>query len=154
MKRTGILIACMLFGFTLTFAQGKAGISVSETTHDFGTVYEEDGNATHEFIITNTGDAPLEITRATATCGCTTPDWTKTPIEPGKTGTVKVSYMTKNRIGPISKSVSIYSNAQEGPLVVHIRGQVVSKSATNTQQSRPVDVQLKQNPVSIEPAKK
>lgn len=145
MKRIGILVTCMFLGFTLASAQDKAGISVSETTYNFGTIYEEDGNVSHEFVVTNTGTAPLELNRVTASCGCTTPNWTKEPIAPGKTGSVNVTYNTKGRIAPFSKSISIYSNAQDAPFVVFIKGEVVSKGSA--------DVQLQQAPVSIEPAK-
>ena len=127
MKRIGFLIVCAIFGCTMTFAQAKAGFSASETLHDFGTIYEEDGDVSCEFIITNTGNAPLEITRVTASCGCTTPDWTKTPIESGKKGTVKATYRAKGRPGKFEKTVSIFTNAQEAPFVVRIKGEVISK---------------------------
>ena len=144
MKRIGFFIACMLFGIALAFAQEKAEISISETTHDFGTVYEEDGDATCEFIITNTGTAPLELKNVTAGCGCTKPSWTDAPVAPGKTGSVKVAYRAKGRIGPIDKSISIYSNAQEGPFIVFIKGKVVSKAS--------IDLSPKQESIiSIEP---
>ena len=143
MRRIGIVIVCMFLGFTLASAQEKAEISVSETTHNFGTVYEEDGDANCEFIITNTGTAPLELTRVTASCGCTTPNWTREPIAPGKTGVVKVTYSTRGRISTFSKSVSIFSNAQEAPFVVYIKGEVVQKTSA--------DLQPTQAPVSIEP---
>ncbi len=147
MKRIEFFIACMLFGVTLTFAQGKAEISVSETSHNFGTIYEEDGDASCEFIVTNTGNAPLELNRVTASCGCTTPNWTKEPIAPGKTGVVKATYAAKGRPGPFSKTISIYSNAQDAPFIVTIKGTVASKA------SETANVQLTQAPVSIEPAK-
>jgi len=145
MKRIGILAVSMFLGFVLASAQDKPAISVSETTYNFGTIYEEDGDVSHEFIITNTGTAPLEINRVTASCGCTTPNWTKEPIAPGKTGIVKATYSTKGRVAPFNKSINIFSNAQEAPFVVYIKGEVVSKGSVN--------VQLQQAPVSIEPAK-
>lgn len=143
MKRIGILITCMFLGFALASAQNKAAISVSETNYNFGTIYEEDGNASHDFIITNTGNAPLELTRVTASCGCTTPEWTKQPIAPGKTGVIKVTYGAKGRIGAFSRSVSIFSNAQDAPFVVYISGEVVSKASAN--------LQPKQAPINFEP---
>ena len=144
MKRIGFFITCMLFSFTLVFAQGKPEIKVSETTHNFGAILEEDGNATCEFVITNEGNAPLEINRVTASCGCTSPDWTKEPIAPGKTGVVKATYAAKGRPGPFSKTISIYSNAQEAPFTVTIKGEVISGKQA-------VDMQPQQTPVSIEP---
>ena len=124
MKRIGFFIVCMSFGIMLAFAQGKPEIKISETSHDFGEILEENGDATHEFIITNVGDAPLELTNVSASCGCTTPDWTKTPIEPGKTGFVKATYKVQGSGPSFSKTISIYSNAQDDPLVVTIKGRV------------------------------
>lgn len=156
MRRIGFFIACMLFGITLVFAQGKAGIKVSETTHDFGEVLEENGDVTCEFIITNIGDAPLELTRVTASCGCTTPAWTKTPIEPGKTGFVKATYRVRGSATSFSKTISIYSNAQEAPIVVTIKGKVIKKpveqsqSPVSTSSSAIENLQPQQVPVSLE----
>ena len=138
MKRIGFLIASILLGFTLVLAQGKPGISVSETVHDFGNIYEEDGDVSCEFIITNTGTTPLEILRVTTGCGCTTPDWTKAPIASKKSGAVKAIYSAKGRPGKFEKTVSIYSNAQDAPLIVRIKGEVL--------QGKPVvDLTVKQN---------
>ena len=137
MKRIGFLIACAIFGCTMTFAQAQAGFSVSETTHDFGTVYSEDGDVSHEFIVTNTGNAPLELLNVTASCGCTTPTWTKTPIEPGKTGSIKVTYRAKGRPGPINRAVTIKTNVQDAPFTVKIIGNVLAEKPT-------VDMQVKQ----------
>ena len=131
MKRIGFFITCMLFSFALASAQGKPEIKVSETTHDFGAILEEDGDASCEFVITNTGNAPLEIHRVTASCGCTSPDWTKHPIAPGKKGNVKATYGAKGRPGPFSKTVSIYTNAQEAPFIVTIKGEVVRAEVTS-----------------------
>jgi len=144
MKRIGFFTVCMLFGITLVFAQEKAEIKVSETEHDFGVIYEEDGDASCEFIITNTGTAPLAITDVTASCGCTKPSFTKEPIAPGGTGVVKATYLAKGRLGTFSKTITIMSNAEENPFHVKIKGEVVSKPAS-------VDLQLEQAPISIDP---
>ena len=68
-----------------------------ETSFDFGTIKEANGNVSHVFKIKNTGDAPLVLTRVIASCGCTTPEWTKEPIAPGKTGDIKITYTTERQ---------------------------------------------------------
>ncbi|MFA6877071.1 MAG: DUF1573 domain-containing protein, partial [Parabacteroides sp.] len=78
----------------------------------------------HVFKIDNTGSAPLVLTRVIASCGCTTPEWTKEPIAPGKSGDVKLIYDPKNRPGPFTKTVSIYSNGKKGSYILTIRGEV------------------------------
>lgn len=99
-------------------------ISFNETTHDYGTVSpDSDGNAT--FIVKNTGDKPLIISRAQPSCGCTTPDWTKDPILPGKTGKINVHYDVKTRPGAFNKLIEVYSNdPQNSRSVIYIKGNV------------------------------
>ncbi|HRO42934.1 MAG TPA: DUF1573 domain-containing protein [Flavipsychrobacter sp.] len=79
--------------------------------HDFGEV-AEGPNADYTFEFTNTGKEPLIIQNANASCGCTTPEWPKEPILPGKTGKIKVSFATAGRGGqPFDKTVFLTSNA-------------------------------------------
>jgi len=79
-------------------------------THDFGTV-KEGPAAEYAFEFKNTGKEPLIISNAQASCGCTTPEWPKEPILPGKSGKILVRYNTQGRPGPIDKTVWITSNA-------------------------------------------
>jgi hypothetical protein len=95
-----------------------------ETTHDFGQI-EEGTIAEHEFVFTNTGDQPLILSSVKASCGCTTPSWTKEPILPGKTGHVKASYNSSNRPGGFNKTITITSNATRTTQVLYIKGTAV-----------------------------
>lgn len=79
-------------------------------TYDFGTVKEGE-KVVHVYEFKNVGDQPLQILRAEAGCGCTTPEWPKTPVMPGKTGTVKVTFNTAGKPGPAIKEVTLKSNA-------------------------------------------
>ncbi|MDD2437645.1 MAG: DUF1573 domain-containing protein [Massilibacteroides sp.] len=106
------------------FAQEKAVIAAEEVTYDFGAIQEDNGTVIHTFKISNKGDAPLVITRVIASCGCTTPDWTKEPIAPGKKGEVKITFNPKGRPGPFVKTISVYSNGKTGSFVLTIRGDV------------------------------
>lgn len=121
-----LLAAIVLAGGSMT-AQSEARISSAELKYDFGTFPEENGPASHTFIVKNTGNAPLVITRVTASCGCTMPEWTKAPIEAGKTGEVKVTYDPAGRPGPFVKTVSIYSNGKKGAYMLAIKGNVTPK---------------------------
>jgi 3,4-dihydroxy-2-butanone 4-phosphate synthase len=89
--------------------------------HDFGTL-EEGPAADHVFTFTNTGKEPLTIQRVQASCGCTTPEWTKDPIQPGQTGIVKASYGTAGRPGHFEKTLTVFSNA--GTKTLTIKGDV------------------------------
>ena len=65
----------------------------------------------HTFSFTNAGQVALIISRVNTTCGCTASEWTKSPVLPGKTGTVKVTFNSANKIGKQNKVVTIVSNA-------------------------------------------
>ncbi len=132
MKRTAFFLVCFFMGATLAFAQNKPVISFDKTLHDFGEVLESNGDISYEFVAKNTGNAPLVLNRVTASCGCTTPNWTKEPIEPGKTGIIKVTYGAKGRPGPFSKTISVYSNADDKPYVLTIKGSVKATPADPT----------------------
>ncbi len=89
--------------------------------HDFGNV--PDGHtAEYEFTFTNTGKEPLNLQSVNASCGCTTPTWSKEPVLPGKQGIVKASYGTDKRPGGFTKSITVVSNA--GTKVLTIKGTV------------------------------
>jgi hypothetical protein len=96
-----------------------------ENSFDYGNI-PQNVPATHEFIVTNTGNAPLIINSANASCGCTVPDYTKEPIMPGKTGVIKVTYNAAN-MGTFTKSVTVNSNG--GQISLTIKGNVVEKPA-------------------------
>ncbi|MHB8259402.1 MAG: DUF1573 domain-containing protein [Bacteroidia bacterium] len=103
-------------------ATSLADIKFDKTVHDYGTIKQgADGGC--EFKFTNTGKEPLIISNCQGSCGCTVPSCPKEPILPGKTGVIKVHYDTK-RVGPISKTVSVQSNAIAGTQTIQIKGTV------------------------------
>ena len=87
-------------------------ITFEETEHDFGTI--DQGTAVeHTFKFTNTGKAPLVITNATSSCGCTVPTWTREPIAPGETGEMLVKFNGSGQ-NQVSKTVTITANTEAG----------------------------------------
>ena len=90
-------------------------------THDFGTVSEGPA-AEFEFFFKNTGKEPIIVERVQASCGCTTPSYSKDPVLPGKQGTIKASFATQGRPGAFTKTVTVVSNA--GTKTLTIKGQV------------------------------
>jgi hypothetical protein len=103
-----------------------AEIEFKKTVHDYGVIYEG-GDGECEFEFKNVGREPLVLSNVTSSCGCTVPSWPREPIMPGKTAVIKVKYNT-SRIGAISKTVTVHSNAEENPKVdLRITGQVKSK---------------------------
>ncbi|MCD7932628.1 MAG: DUF1573 domain-containing protein [Tannerellaceae bacterium] len=124
MKQFIFIMLSVLLATANVYAQDGAVIEADKTTHDFGIIKESDGDATHSFVIKNTGTAPLVITRVIASCGCTTPEWTKEPIAPGQTGEIKVTYDPKGRPGTFAKTINVYSNGKKGSYVLTIKGEV------------------------------
>ena len=127
MKKYSFLLVVMLITLT-SFAQ-KPVIDFEIKTYDFGKINEADGNATYVFSFTNKGNVPLVVSRVQASCGCTTPTWTKEPIEPGKKGSITVTYNPAGRPGVFTKSITVYSNATEEQTSLLIKGEVISKSS-------------------------
>lgn len=110
-------------------------ISFKAESYDFGTI-EEGPAAEHIFTFTNTGKEPIEIQRVQPSCGCTTPDWTKEPIAPGKTGMIKASYGTQGRPGPFEKTMTVFTNA--GTKMVTFKGSVEKAPETSVPQNSSV----------------
>lgn len=93
---------------------------------DFGKIKTGD-KVTHEFKFVNTGKSPLVITNATATCGCTTPEWPKAPIKPGESGVIKVTFDSAAKSGLQDKQITITANTVPATTVVHLIGEVLDK---------------------------
>ncbi|QHT69905.1 DUF1573 domain-containing protein [Rhodocytophaga rosea] len=121
---------------------GQAVLTFSKTSHDFGQV-KEGVQATQEFEFTNTGKSPLIISNVSASCGCTTPFWTKDPVLPGKKGKVTASYNSNGRPGMFNKSITVVSNAEPATLVLTIQGSVISKD----QMPAPTAAEIASSPV-------
>lgn len=105
-------------------AAPAAVIVAEEEVFDFKDIKEVEGTVTHTFVVQNTGDAPLVITKVLPTCGCTSPDWTKDPIAKGGKGEIKVTFDPNGRPGPFNKTVNVFSNGKRGALVLIIKGNV------------------------------
>jgi hypothetical protein len=114
----------MLVGALTAFA-GEPRAEFTEVSHDFGTIKEDGGPVTHEFEFKNTGDAPLLIMYASASCGCTRPDYPKKPIEAGKKGVIKVTFLPENRPGEFNKTITVRTNSTKTKKVtLRIKGYV------------------------------
>ena len=91
---------------------------------DYGTI-TQNSEGKRLFTFTNTGDAPLLITRVKTTCGCTVPSYSKAPIMPGTEGELEIKYDTK-RLGAFTKTVTVMSNAEGGNKILKIKGNIVA----------------------------
>ena len=140
MKNT-LLLALSLTAATYT-AQAQAAkpaanagpvagpaITFEEVKYDFGSVVQG-GTVDHTFKFKNTGNAPLVISNIGVSCGCTTPEWTKAPVMPGKTGSITAHFNSTGKIGMQNKVLTIESNAPAGSTTVALVGEVKEAGTT------------------------
>lgn len=95
-----------------------------KTEHDFGTIDEGDKVETI-FTFTNDGNEDLIITNAKGSCGCTVPDYPKTPVKPGEKATMKVSFSSTGKKGMQNKTVTINANTKSGTELLTIKANII-----------------------------
>ena len=118
----------LMLGMTATMAQKDAQIKFDELTHDFGTFSESNPVVTHTFTYTNVGEKPLVINQAVASCGCTVPEYTKTPILPGQKGEIKVTSNGTGKFpGHFKKSITVRTNGAVEMTRLYIEGTMEEK---------------------------
>ncbi|HSH50985.1 MAG TPA: DUF1573 domain-containing protein [Bacteroidales bacterium] len=132
MKKRSFLILIFSLITVFTFAQQRgAKIFFEKDVHDFGEIKEDGGAVEYEFTFNNTGNEPLVITNVRATCGCTTPTWTKKPVMPGEKGFVKAAFDPRNRPGNFNKSIIITTNTvNKARVILKIMGKVLPREKT------------------------
>ena len=139
MKRTALLSLLIVFAVSTGFAQGtdnasgekenKPVIEFEKKTYNYGEInYKGDGICRFKFE--NKGQEPLLLTKVRASCGCTTTSWPKEPINPSDTASIEVKYNTRIK-GNFSKSIRVYSNAKNSPILLRIKGKVVTESTAS-----------------------
>ena len=109
-------------------ASTLGAFSFEEMEYDFGTI-NEGQVVEHLFNFTNNGQAPLVISNITASCGCTSPDWTKTPVQPGEKGFVKVVFNSTAKSGSQAPTVTIQANTNPTVTRLRMKGNVTPKLA-------------------------
>ena len=131
MKKLSILVffsflaASVLAQATQTTPTADPNLAVFEwkaQSHDFGKI-KQNLPVTHEFTFVNKGKTPLIITNVQASCGCTTPAWTKDPVPPGGSGFIKATYNAAS-MGSFNKTVTVTANVESGFVTLSIRGEV------------------------------
>ena len=124
--KSALLFAALLCVVTITNAQ-TGTIEFEKTTHNFGAnIPENGGEITCRFMFTNTGDAPVTIQNVAASCGCTTPAWTREPVAPGQQGFVDARYRPAGRPGNFAKNLTITNNGTPENIYLTITGTVVN----------------------------
>ena len=130
MKNKTLIFVILLLsaGVFKAQSQATAKFKFDNTEHNFGKIMEDKGIVDHKFLVKNTGTTPLIITKVEASCGCTTPEWTRSPIGPGQTGFVSAAFNPINRPNAFNKTVKVWTNTQRDPVTLFIRGDVIPKT--------------------------
>ena len=124
--------AALVFIVNTLLAQGKLDFEVKD--HDFGKISEADGPAEFTFDFVNNSETEIRITNVKASCGCTTPGWTKESVPPGGTGFIKAKYNPRNRPGKFRKSLRISTSDPGSNQTLYISGFVNPKPKTPEQE--------------------
>ena len=125
MKKILFMTLLLICGMTSAMAQKPANIKFDKQTHNFGTFSEKDPVVTCTFTYTNVGESPLIINQAVASCGCTVPEYTKTPIKSGEKGEIKVTYNGTGKFpGHFKKSITIRTNGETEMTRLYIEGEM------------------------------
>ncbi len=126
MKNLILILFVGLLSLGVTAQEKVAKIEFKTDVIDYGTI-EKGSDGVRVFEFTNTGNAPLIISKVKSTCGCTVPKKPDGPIMPGETGEISVKYDT-NRVNPIRKTITVTSNAETPTVALKIKGLVVDSS--------------------------
>ncbi|MGY4384763.1 hypothetical protein ACVWYN_001797 [Pedobacter sp. UYP24] len=99
-------------------------LTFADNVHNFGTIKKGE-IVTYAFKLTNTGKEPIIIKDALATCGCTVPEIPKQPIKPGESSEIKVVFNSAGKpVGPITKPITVSSNAVNSPVQITLVGEI------------------------------
>ena len=134
MKQVITILFLGLLSFSVNAQEKKAKIEFKTDVIDYGTI-EKGANGVRVFEFTNTGDAPLIISKVTSSCGCTIPKKPDHAILPGETGEIQVKYDT-NRVMPIRKTITVISNAETPTVALKIKGNVIDPSQNSMLQKK------------------
>ena len=135
MRKLVTIFTVMVFAVSISCSQttsqeGKSNkapkIEFEYIEYDYGTI-QQGANGTCEFEFTNKGKEALLLTNVKSSCGCTVPSWPKEPVKKGDKSKIIVKYNT-NRLGPINKTITVTSNADNSPIILKIKGKVIPKA--------------------------
>ncbi|HNR73028.1 MAG TPA: DUF1573 domain-containing protein [Cyclobacteriaceae bacterium] len=131
-------------------AQLNEPVFFKSKTHDFGEVVEAAGAVDYEFTFSNLANRPMRILNVQASCGCTTPGWTKETIPASGSGFIKVSFDPKGKPGYFNKTLTITTDIDKNPIVLTIKGNVVDKKSDGGDLKVALgNIRLKSNSLSI-----
>ena len=131
-------ISLIILALCALTAPAHAQLIFTPDSWDFGTISETDGRVSHTFTGENRSDKPVVILDVVTTCGCTVPDFSKTPILPGEKTQITVTYDPANRPGSFTKELWVYSSEKRKIATLTVQGSVIPRQKT-VEEQYPVD---------------
>ncbi|HLV15212.1 MAG TPA: DUF1573 domain-containing protein [Xanthomarina sp.] len=141
MKHLFTVLFISMLSLSVSAQEKTAKIEFKTDVIDYGTI-EKGADGVRVFEFTNTGNAPLIISKVNSSCGCTVPKKPEGPIQPGESGEIQVKYDT-NRVMPIRKTITVISNADTPTVALKIKGDVIDSSKTNVLEKKSTSVMEK-----------
>ena len=130
MKKILLLTFMLMAGMSFAMAQKQAEIKFDRVVHNFGHFSEKSPVVSTVFTFENIGETPLVINQAVASCGCTVPEYTKSPVQPGEKGEIKVTYNGTGKFpGHFKKSITIRPNGVVEMVRLYIEGDMDEATA-------------------------
>ena len=112
-----------------TKQKDKGEMKFEKTRHNFGVFAQDTAIVTYDFVFKNVGKSPIIIHSASASCGCTVPEYTLEPIMPGCHGKISVTYNGKGKqLGVFRKSITIHNNGKQTPVRLYIEGEMIDNT--------------------------
>ena len=127
--KTILFVGGLMITVAMSGLRAQGTMKFETENHNFGNL-AEGVMVSYEFEFTNIGNKPIKISKVNASCGCTTPYWSKEAIAPGQKGKIKATYNTSGRPGAFTKSVTVLSNATNKTVILYISGKVNRKGMT------------------------
>ncbi len=118
------LIAVFVFSCAF-YSNAQADIHFKEMGHDFGTIQAGTDTLWYTFSFTNTGNEPLVIQDVKTSCDCTLAQWSKTPVMPGKTATIRGGFKIADKSGVFEKNIIVITNTSPATTILSIKGNIV-----------------------------
>lgn len=139
-----LLLAVLVLSSTTLFAQKKTNdiAKLNVETYDFGKI-KQNVPAVATVVVTNIGTEPLLIDQASPSCGCTISDYTKTPIAPGKTGTIKATYNAA-ALGKFDKTITVKFAGADDVKFIKLTGEVLAANAYDSMKGNKESAKAKQ----------
>lgn len=151
-KKITVYIAAALFSISM-FGQNNtsASIEFNKMVHDFGDILLTSGRQSYTFTFKNICQQPVVIQTVISSCGCTTPVWTRSPVQPGESGKIDVTFLNDQGPYPFDKSLTVYVTGSSRPIILRIKGVVHAKKKSLKQLFPEVFSQMamKKSPIDL-----